>query len=525
MPEAGAGLEAEEPPEFKWASPGPPPELADFAVFRQDELREVLELGAVDGEFFCHQWFPRTFRQSSPPQHKVVWDNLEGGYRFVSVEMARGWAKTTLLRAFTAKRISYAESRTILLVGESQDAAKRSVRWLRRQVLHNRAWADFFQLSLGSKKTDEWLEIYHGVEQIPISVIAVGITGQTRGINLDDFRPDLIIVDDPCDEENTNTAEQRKKISKLFFGALAKSLAPPVDCENALMCLLQTPLHPLDLISQCRSDPQFRSFTFSCFDADGESTWPERYPTLMLLEDKAAHIARNDLPLWLREMECKVVAEGSASFRSDWLKPYPADTTPKDLLAEGGQAYLWIDPVPPPSPRQIEMGLQDKDYEAMAVVIKYRGEIYLAETTAERGHNPDWTLMEFWRLVDTYRVTMFGVETVAYQRTLKWLLEQSMRQKSRYLQCHVDDKQDKRKKTYRIVDNLKGIASQGAFYVDFKRHGTFVDQFTTYPATDYDDVIEAVAEATRIALESSIIEGIYSELYEEDSRPQLGHAP
>lgn len=474
------------------------------------DVMELLNLGAVDGEFYCRQWFPRAFRNESPPFHRVVWDALEGGYRFVSVEMFRGAAKTTLLRAFASKRIAYAESRTILYVSESQDHAKRSVRWIRRQVQFNKPWANFFKLSLGTKKTDEWLEIYHGVEDEPISILAVGITGQTRGINLDDFRPDLIIVDDPCDEENTGTPEQRKKIHTLFFGALAKSLAPPADSDNALMCLLQTPLNEADLISGCRRDPQWYSLTFGCFNEDGQSRWPQRYPTKFLLDDKKAHIARNDLALWLREMECKIIAEGISAFRQSWLKPYPAGVTPLDLLAEGGQAFLWIDPVPPPSEREIARGLKGKDWEVLAVVIKYKGEIYLAETAANRGHEPDWTVMKFWELVDRYRVFQFGVETINYQRTLKWLLEQSMVAKGRYVSCFVPDKQDKRKKSYRIIDALKPVTSQGRFHVIFEEHTVFVEQYTAYPAVNNDDEIEAVAEATRLAQQSITFEGVYS---------------
>jgi hypothetical protein len=491
------------------------------------EVSELLNLGAVDGEFYCRQWFPRAFRNDSPSFHRIVWDALEGGYRFVSVEMFRGAAKTTLLRAFASKRIAYAESRTILYVSESQDHAKRSVRWLRRQVQFNRPWANFFKLSLGTKKTDEWLEIYHGVEDEPISILAVGITGQTRGINLDDFRPDLIIVDDPCDEENTGTPDQRKKIHKLFFGALAKSLAPPADSDNALMCLLQTPLNEADLISGCRRDPQWYSLTFGCFNEDGQSRWPERYPTEFLMADKRAHIARNDLALWLREMECKIIAEGISAFRQSWLKPYPAGVSPLDLQAEGAQAFLWIDPVPPPSEREIARGLKGKDWEVLAVVLKYKGECYLAEYAANRGHDPDWTIMKFWELVDRWRVFQFGVETVAYQRTLKWLLEQSMLHKGRYVMVFVPDKQDMRKKSYRIIDALKPITSQGRFHVIFEEHTTFVEQFTAYPAVNDDDVIEAVAEATRLAQQSMTFEGVSSRDNDDTGKQEAtrGSAP
>ena len=493
-------------------TPEPVPQLETLSA------SELLNLGAVDGEFYCRQWFPKAARQRAPEMHVETWEAIEGKHRYVSVELFRGAAKTTVLRMFTSKRVAYGISRTIMYVSESQDHAKRSVRWLRRQILYNRPWANFFKLSLGTKKTDEWLEIIHGIEEVPITILAVGMTGQTRGPNLDDFRPDLIIVDDPCDEENTATVEQREKLHKLFFGALAKSLAPPIDSDNALMCLLQTPLNEFDLVSECRRDKQWFSLTYGCFDAVGKSRWEERYPTKFLLEEKQAHIERNDLPLWYAEMECRIISDATSSFRSKWLKEYPEGMNAKDMLNEGGQAFLWIDPVPPPSERQLAKGLQGKDYEVLAVVIKFQGAVYLAEYAEKRGHEPDWTIAEFWRLVNTYRVLQFGVEVRGYQRTLKWLIEQSMIKHGRYIQVYVHDKEDNRKKSYRIIDSLKGITSQGQFYVRASQHARFIEQFTAYPRVVHDDVIEAVAEATRIAQEYLTLEGTFDR-YDEDDEP------
>jgi hypothetical protein len=496
----------------------------------EDPKREILMLGAVDGQFYCRQWFPKAFRDPSPEMHVETWTALEAHNRYVSVEIFRGGAKTTLLRAFASKRIAYAESRTILYVSSSQDHAKRSVRWIRKQIQVNRAWAGFFKLKLGTKKTDEWLEIIHEGEGVTISIIAVGITGQTRGINLDDYRPDLIIVDDPDDEETTGTPDQRKKISDLFFGALEKSLAPPTESPNALMCLLQTPLQEDDLISVCSRDPQWKSLRFGCFDNQGKSRWEARFPTEFLMRSKRSHAARNQISLWLREMECKIVSDATSAFKSSWLKPWPDGIDPHDLLDEGARAFLWIDPVPPPSQNQLAKGLKGKDYEVLAVVVKYKQAIYLGEYSSNRGHDPDWTIMEFWRLVDHWRVYKFGVETVNYQRTLKWLLEKSMKIKGRYIQVHVPEKEDRRKKSYRIIDSLTGITSQGQFFVNFELHDKFISQYTAYPSVSHDDEIEAVSEATRMAQESIVIEGVYSRVYDDedpyaDTPKHLGACP
>lgn len=485
--------------------------------------KELLLLAAEDSEFYSRYWFPKTVRQASPGFHKAMWEALEDPEaRYVAEMIFRGGAKTTVARIFTSKRIAYAISRTILYVSETQDHAKRSVRWIKRQVMYNKPWAEFYRLRLGEKKTDEWLEIYHGIDEVPITILAVGITGQTRGINIDDFRPDLIVVDDPCNEENTATVEARKKTSDLFFGSLAKSLAPPTEAMDAKMLLLQTVLNGADLISTCMKDEQWRSLVFPCFKDDGTSQWEERFPTEFLLQEKQAHINRNQLPLWLREMECRIVSEATAAFRGSWLKDYEDGMLPENMVT-----FLFIDPVPPPSDRQLNMGLKGKDWEVLAVVGYHRGKYYLCEYRMNRGHEPDWTVAQFWELVDRWRPRRAQVESINYQRTLKWILEQSMKQRGRYVQL-TDPETDRRKKSYRIIDALTGVCSSGEFYINRKKHSEFVEQFESYPDVEHDDVIEAVAEATRMAQEDAVVlEGDYLELDDDDDYGRLpgGFAP
>ncbi len=475
---------------------------------------EVLALAATDNNFYCQHFFPKTFRQQGAPFHPEIWQALETpGQRHIACEVFRGGAKTTLLRAFTSKRVAFGSSRTILYVSETQDHAKRSVRWLKNQVLYNPHWADFFQLSLGTKKTDEWLEIIHGIDGVTISILAIGITGQTRGLNLDDYRPDLIIIDDPCNEENTATPEQRQKIENLVFGALDKSLAPPTEAQDAKEVLLQTSLNGADLINTCHKDAHWKSFKFSCFDRNEESTWPQRFPTEFLQKDKASHRAMNRLPLWYREMECKIVAGELSDFRPEWLQPFPGG-----MLPEGGAHFLYIDPVPPPSDREIAMGLKDKDNEAHAVVKYYKGGYYIADIESNKGHDPDWTLMKFWELAKMWSVDLWEVEPRQYQRTLKWLIEKSMKAMGVYIKVNVPPKMDMRPKKTRIVQSLQHIAAMGHLYCDVTnpRMKLFVEQFTQYPNVNHDDELEAVANAVKLAQEHGPLMDIDYEEIDDD---------
>lgn len=456
-------------------------------------MSEAIDLAADDHEFYMRTFFPKACPSKTPEFHKEIWSALESGRRYVDIEVFRDGAKTTLLRLFSSKRIAYAISRTIMFVGKGQDHAIKSVRWLKSQVEHNRTWANTYRLSSGSKWTDEWIEIvsdlYHDVDGSPvkINVVAYGMTGQIRGVNIEDYRPDLIIVDDPCDEENTATPEQRKKMAELFFGALKNCLVPGPENPTAMMCLLQTGLHAEDLLHMCRKDIMWHSLQFSIWDEKGLSRWPERKPTAEMKAEKEGFIQRNQLDLWLREMEGVLVNPQTSLFRVEWLSYW-------STLPEKMTVVLAIDPVPPPTDDQVQKNLHNRDYEVIAAVGLANRRFYLLEYEMNRGHQPSWTIAKFFELAYKWKPLVVAVETVNYQATLKWILQRAMQERQVFYTVEGFD--DKTKKTRLIGGAFSGLATDRWMYVNPKQ-GEFIEQFSTYPACAHNDVINAVALAVK----------------------------
>ena len=452
---------------------------------------ELIELAGADREFFCQTFFPSTVRQRIPLFHHKIWDLLESSARLVMIQVFRDGAKTSTLRMYTAKRIAFGFSRTILFVGKSQDHAIHSIRWIRKRIEEQGLFAKTFKLTPGTKQQDVHYEISHGLQSHPINLLAYGITGSVRGVNIDDFRPDLIVLDDVIDEEIANSEEQRRKSNELIYGALKNSLAPRTDAPDAKMVALQTPLNRDDFSVLALQDPEWTSARFGVWTPETEnlpvqyqeSSWPDRYPTADLRKEKQAYIGRNQLSIWMREKECKVTSPETSAFVSSWLQTY-------DLPPENMVIYAGIDPVPPPSDRQVSANMQNKDFEALTVVGRKGNDYFLLEYAINRGHQPDWTIQQFFRLSLKYRPRQWIVEAVAYQRTLAWILRQAMNYQRQHFVIH--EFIDKRKKYDLIVDSLSGIASNRHLHVR-KEHSDFISQFNDYPNIKHDDIINSVA--------------------------------
>ena len=477
---------------------------------------ELLQLSAVDSNFYGRYWFPKTCRQDSPAFHlemDLLLDNPEA--RFVAFEIFRGGAKTTKLRLFLSKRVAFGISRTVVVVGKSQDHAVRTVEWLMKAVEYNRAWAQFFELRKGGKWTSSELEIIHAKLEIRIRVIALGITGSVRGVNVDDYRPDFILLDDPCDEENTATPDARKKIEDLVFGALAKSLAPRSEAPDAMMALAQTPLDEEDLIEQAMKDRQWHTARYGCFDDKGKSRWPARWTTQELLEDKQAHVDRNQLSLWLREMECILVNDQNAAFRESWLQYY-------DVLPDGGLTFLTVDPTPPPKEGN-QLKIQKLD-DAVIMVTKFiNGKVFLVDYYLAKAPDPGVFIHKYFEMFLEHRPFLAGVETVLFQRVLKWAIEQEMQR--RHLPHRIVPVEDKRKKETRILQAVGRYASNRNLVVKHSQV-EFIQQYRTYRKNvtgQRDDMLDALSIAMDLmnpALEGLTIEGSYS-VVDEDDIPAL----
>jgi phage terminase large subunit-like protein len=466
-------------------------------------LEDAVRLGAVDSLFYAHTFFPRSFRQNSPLFHSHMFEAAEDPTkRYVNIKAFRGSAKTTLLRTFLSKRIAYQITRTALFIGPNEPSAARSIQWLRGQVERNKLWSSTFGLEPGKKWHETEVEIKSRVNDYVAWIMGVGITGSLRGINFDDYRPDLIILDDVLTDENVLTSESRGKVVDLILNAVAKSLSR--EEVNAKLIMLQTPLHAEDASAVASTSPLWTTLTYSCWtpetedlpDSSRRSSWEELFPTSDLQKEKSAAAEMGKLSGFLREMECKIISSETSSFKTSLLNFY-------DEVPRRGVSVLAIDPVPPPSARELAKNLQGKDFEAMVVWTRSGGNYYLRHYEQMKGHDPSWTLAKAFELAIMFRVSYIAVDAVAYQAVLKWLLEKEMQRRGQYFTVIPDKGAGKKSKYQKIVDAHGSLLQYRKLFVS-KTHTEFLSAFTEYPTCAHDDLLDASAIGLRALVNPSI---------------------
>lgn len=452
-------------------------------------FEEMVLACAAEPVLYCQSFFPKTVRQDTPEFHHDFWAKLEDDrFDFFGAEVFRGGAKTTLCRLALSRRIAYAVSRNILSVGVSEGMAIHTSRWLKKQVEHNSLWARAFQLTPGDKWTDEFFEIKNGMQNCTISVTAKGMTSGLRGLNLDDYRPDLIYCDDICNEENTKTEETRKKTDELIFGGLVPSLAPKSEAPQRKFVLTNTALTKEDPIVKAHSDPTFLTVKYPKLIEDPEtgelrSAWPSRWTVEECLAEKQSYVQKRKLYIWHREYGCKIVGSGESAFDVNWLRRW--QVLPMDL-----DIYIGIDPARSKKTRAHK--------SAIIVIGKSRasGDIYLLETWAQKGQNPEeiWNILLGFYL--KWRPRKVGVESIAYQQMLAWYIRQKMVETGIFF--WVEEIEDRRSKADRIVQAYTGISTAGKFHVH-ENHSEFETAYEDYTIDVDIDILDAGAMAICLA--------------------------
>lgn len=469
--------------------------------------QEAVRLGATSLTRYGKLFFPKTIRQISPVFHDEIgkaFNNRE--HRKIAVEVFRDGAKTTLVRVFISQRISYGISRTILVVSASQGHSILTLRWIKRQMEHNRLWRETFRLRKGSKWTDDHLEIHHEAFDTPITILALGITGQLRGYNIDDYRPDLIVCDDTSTDEAAFSADQRGKQTNLIFGALLNSLAPASEAPDGKAIILDTPKSKFDIIESTEGNPEWKFIRYGVFNAEGQSRWPERYSTAELLKAKENAIKVGQLALWMREKECKVIAEELSSFKVGNLQYW-------DTIPPGATVVIAIDPA--------SSDVETADDNVVAALAFYKDDVYVLDYKAEIGQDPEMVAATVFEYARRFKPLGVVVESIAYQRVLAWYLEKRMREARVYLPVYKV--QDRRRKADRIIQALGETSGYQRLHVKTSQI-KFIQQFTEYSPTAemHDDVLDAVAMGITWATTQGLdewLEGDYAQA--DDDTPQL----
>lgn len=236
---------------------------------------------------------------------------------------------------------------------------------------------------------------------------ALGAGKQVRGINVDNKRPQLAVVDDLEDNDNIATVDLFKKLKKWFYGPFLKCLD---KFDNKVIWLGNMIAEQQMLNENCNS--QFwHSRRYGCLLANGEALWADAWSIEKLQRDYAEYQEVGLADVWFAEMMNLPMASGSGLIQAEEITYKPAI-----------------------SPREYKLGFFTVDLAISEEKWAHRTTITAHSWVDDGEGDPYWhanvllaekgidTIALFWKIVEfaqTWGYFAVGIENEGFQASLQ----------------------------------------------------------------------------------------------------------
>jgi phage terminase large subunit-like protein len=245
-----------------------------------------------------------------------------------------------------------------------------------------------------------------------VRILARSRGQKVRGLRHLQYRPKLVIVDDPEDAEWVRTKENRDKTDRWLRNEIVGGL----DARKGRLVVIGNLLHQDALLSRLKTAGSgFKVLEFPLIDKDGICTWPAMYPTEQSLKEKERDMGA---VAWQREMLLKIVAEEEAIIKPEDIHYY--DERPKSTAAMKGHG--------------VDLAISQKEDADYTTIVS--GEVFYVDDAPKifvrpNPYNAHVTFHDFLKTVraipgELGGANIFFVEDVAYQKAAIQEMERAM---------------------------------------------------------------------------------------------------
>jgi hypothetical protein len=171
-----------------------------------------LALDAQTIEGFVNACLKREFDNPSeiPECHREWWQMCCSPHKFVAIAAPRGHAKSTAITlSYTLANILFRERKFVLLISDTEAQSSFFLGNIKKELEGNEDIKRLFGVKclLKDSETDCIVEFDDGYTA---RFIAKGSEQKLRGINWDNRRPDLIVIDDAENDEIVMNPDRRE---------------------------------------------------------------------------------------------------------------------------------------------------------------------------------------------------------------------------------------------------------------------------------------------------------------------------
>jgi predicted phage terminase large subunit-like protein len=249
---------------------------------------------------FCITYLNHYFNLNPAIFHRELIEKLgDDKERMLLILGFRGSAKSTFgslalpLWAALEKKYNF-----ILPIADTTLQAKVNIANIRYELETN----ELIRNDYGDMQSDEEWQKENILLANGVRILARSRGQKVRGLRHRQYRPELVVVDDPEDLEWVRTKENRDKTERW----LRAEVIPALNERIGKLVLIGNQLHMDALLSRMKGDKGFTVLEYPLIDEQEHCLWPAKYPTkesLDIQRDKAGPTS------WQREYLLRIVPE------------------------------------------------------------------------------------------------------------------------------------------------------------------------------------------------------------------------
>ena len=369
------------------------------------ELSDMLAEAYKSTEVAAKLFFPERFTRPFSWIHREIFAALDDPKeRKIVIAAPRGIGKTSIMQlAYPAKKILFRDTRFLVTVSKSATHAQMQSENLKLKLTNSPIVKALF----GTSKSRQWSKDMWLVDwsDSPYSTMRLPRGGgkQVRGVLHEDFRPDLIIVDDFEDDEEVLSEDQRKKKRDWFYS----SLINVVDrgSKDWKIVYIDTVKHEDCLLVRLLEDEGWTHFRYEIGNDKLESNWPEFMSTEELKATRNEFEKAGQLDKFYMEYYNIPISIEESGFRPEFVKYYTEGQITWDFN-HTHEGFVIVDPAKSVNPRSAETAILGGCID----VVKNR--IYFRELVNEKLH-PNEIYEEAFKMCKRMHSNILAIETTS----------------------------------------------------------------------------------------------------------------
>lgn len=448
---------------------------------------DVIELSERSLNFLAALVAPATFQFPFPPILLAVWDwltvNSKTHREFpqLALGLPRGFAKSFLIKLFVVYCIIFTKRKFILILASNESKAVNILSDICDMLSEPNVRRVFGDWRL-SKEVDRQELKKFSFRGRPVILLAMGINGDPRGINIKNERPDVMIFDDVQTREDSESLELSNKLEAKLVGTIMKAKSP-----SGCMYLFVANMYPTkgSLLRRFKHNPNWTKFITGGILADGSSLWEDLHPIKQLLREYENDKLAGRADIFAAEVLNDENASSNNLINLAELPPCPYSI---DDPAAG--KFLVIDPATDKANADaVSIGLFGV-YDSRPVLVK----------VVEGRFSPGETIREALKLCLLHGCYLIAIEGVAYQSSLNYWFRFICNQMGIQGIKPVEIYPGHKSKNVRILNMFKQLRAGEIFYTPetSPNVNSQITQFNPLRSDNVDGILDLLTYAPRV---------------------------